>query len=100
MSLRTSLRKSLIQVMVGLRLDELAIWLERSRTRVDSPRVLVVEMHETPRRYENQLRRQLEWVACHFSLIGADTLFQLWEDPRALSTKSKPTVLFTFDDGR
>jgi peptidoglycan/xylan/chitin deacetylase (PgdA/CDA1 family) len=65
--------------------------------------MLVIEMHETPERDEHLFRQQLEWAARHFTLVDLPTFARLWQEyrsnPRALS-KSKPPLLFTFDDGR
>src|SRR5450755_2328581 len=85
-----------------LRVDELALALQRWLVRWGrSPRMLVVEMHETPERDESLFRRQLEWATCHFTLVDLATFARLWQEyrvnPRAWS---KPPVLFTFDDGR
>ena len=61
--------------------------------------MVVVAMHETPRRHSAQLREQLEWAAQHFALIGPGDLPSFWEASQA-PTDSKPRLLFTFDDGR
>ncbi len=101
---RTSFRSGLIQITASLRIDELALSLRSLLVSLGrSPRMLAVEMHETPERNEPQLRRQLEWVERHFTLVDLPTFAKLWEqsrtDPQALS-KTKPPLLFTFDDGR
>jgi len=89
-----------------LRADELSLALRRWLVLCgQSPRMLVIEMHETPERDEPLLRRQLEWVVRHFTLVDLPTFARLWQEyrtnPRALSKGiSKPPVLFTFDDGR
>ena len=63
--------------------------------------MLVIEMHETPERDELLFRKQLEWMARHFTLADLATFARLWQEyrtnPRAWR---KPPVLFTFDDGR
>jgi peptidoglycan/xylan/chitin deacetylase (PgdA/CDA1 family) len=95
LSLRSVTRDFALQVVSVLRLNELALALRRS-----SGRIVVVEMHETPRAQADQLCRQLEWVCRNFTLITPE-LFA-----RALATKapawpgSRPAILFTFDDGR
>ena len=70
---------------------------------VNLPDMLVIEMHETPERDEPLFRQQLEWAARHFTLVDLPTFARLWQEyrtnPREL-TKSKPPLLFTFDDGR
>lgn len=95
---RTLIRSSMIGSMVGLGLDKVALWRHRVRTRDSRPRMVVVGMHETPRRYEAQLRRQLEWVSRNFTFIGPDDLIPFWAQPR-IATK-RPAILVTFDDGR
>jgi peptidoglycan/xylan/chitin deacetylase (PgdA/CDA1 family) len=85
-------------------MDELALGLRRWLVRWgQSPNMLAIEMHETPERDEYLFRQQLEWAARHFTLVDLPTFARLWQEyrtnPRALS-KSKPPLLFTFDDGR
>jgi peptidoglycan/xylan/chitin deacetylase (PgdA/CDA1 family) len=103
---RSAVRSSLIKTAAALRVDELAFalrhWLIR---RGQSPRMLVVEMHETPERDEPLLRRQLEWATRHFTLVDLATFGRLWQQYRtnpeeAALDNSKPPLLFTFDDGR
>lgn len=104
MNVKTFARSSLIRTAAALRVDELALglgrWLIR---RGQSPRMLVVEMHETPERDEHLLRQQLEWAARHFTLVDLATFARLWDEcranPRSLG-HGKPPLLFTFDDGR
>ena len=96
---RASLRSALIHATVRLRVDELALRLQRFLLR-SQPRMLVIEMHETPTRLERQFRQQLEWVAQHFTLVDLAGFVKFWETPSHLAPASKPPVLFTFDDGR
>jgi len=63
--------------------------------------LVIAAMHETPARFEENLRRQLEWASRHFRLIGPDDLSSLWQEFSSDSKSgSKPALLFTFDDGR
>jgi peptidoglycan/xylan/chitin deacetylase (PgdA/CDA1 family) len=82
--------------------DEVALGLQRWLVRRgQSPRMLVIEMHETPARDEALFRKQLEWVARHFTLVDLNTFAQLWQEYRKNpSAYRKPPVLFTLDDGR
>jgi peptidoglycan/xylan/chitin deacetylase (PgdA/CDA1 family) len=95
---RTLIRRSMIGSMVGLGLDKLALWQHHVRTRRSRPRMVVVGMHGTPKRYEAQLRKQMEWVARNFTPISPDDLTPFWAQPRIVTRK--PAILFTFDDGR
>src|SRR5271165_3795912 len=88
----------MIGSMVGLGLDKLALWQHYARARRNRPRMVVVGMHGTPKRHEAELRKQMEWVARNFTLIGPDDLTPFWAQPRIASRK--PAILFTFDDGR
>ena len=103
---KTFLRSVLIKTAATLRVDEFALGLQRWLVRFgQSPRMLVIEMHETPERDEHLLRQQLEWAARHFTLVDLPTFARLWQEYRAIpqaATKnsSKPPLLFTFDDGR
>ena len=65
-----------------------------------SPRMLVIEMHETPTHLREQFRRQLEWVAQHFTPVDLPRFAKFWEQPSSVATMATPPVLFTFDDGR
>lgn len=97
---RNLLRSTLIGATVRLRLDELALRMQRWLARY-SPRMIVVVMHETPTRDETKFRNQLEWVARHFTLVDLQTFSQYWQEAQHGTPKfSKPLVLFTFDDGR
>jgi len=103
LSAKTFLRSALIGTAAALRADELALNLRRwLAQRGQSPSMLVIEMHETPERDEPLLRRQLEWVARHFTLVDLPTFAGLWQQCRnGQAWKiSKPPLLFTFDDGR
>ncbi|HSZ64323.1 MAG TPA: polysaccharide deacetylase family protein [Terriglobales bacterium] len=104
MSARTFARSSLIRTAAALRVDEFALALRRWLVRCgQSPRMLVVEMHETPERDAHLFREQLEWASRRFTLVDLPTFARLWEeyraDPRS-SIRSNPPLLFTFDDGR
>jgi peptidoglycan/xylan/chitin deacetylase (PgdA/CDA1 family) len=105
-SARSAVRSSLIKTAAALRVDELAFALRRWLVRRGQyPRMLVVEMHETPERDELLLRRQLEWASRHFTFVDLATFDRLWQhyrtNPRAAGiSNAKPPLLFTFDDGR
>jgi peptidoglycan/xylan/chitin deacetylase (PgdA/CDA1 family) len=98
--LKRFLRASLIQTVATFHLDAARLGHLRRRALHSGPLVVVVEMHETRSRDADQLRRQLEWVAERFTLISPETFFGLWDRTQALPNWSKPSVLFTFDDGR
>jgi peptidoglycan/xylan/chitin deacetylase (PgdA/CDA1 family) len=104
LSAKTFLRSALIRTANVLRVDELALALRHSLVRRgQSPRLQVIEMHETPERDEPLFRRQLEWAARHFTLVDLATFARLWEEYRVdshASLQAKPPLLFTFDDGR
>ncbi len=102
MSARTSLRAIFIRTITTLRVDELALALQRWLvTRGGSPRLLVVEMHETPAGDEALFRKQLDWVAQRFTLADLPTFARLWQEYRQDAREfRKPPLLFTFDDGR
>ncbi len=104
MTIRTVARSALIRSAAALRADKLTLvlrrWLVRSGL---SPRLLAVEMHETPERDAAQLRRQLEWAARHFQFVDLSGFANLWQEYRVnprLWKITKPPLLFTFDDGR
>lgn len=104
MNAKTFARSCLIRTAAALRVDELALALRRRLVRFgQSPRMLVVEMHETPERDAHLFRQQLEWASRRFTLVDLPTFARLWREyranPRAL-TPRKPPLLFTFDDGR
>ena len=98
--MRRFLRNGAIRTVAGLHLDAPMLRWQARRAARGAPLVQVVEMHETLPRDSEQLRRQLEWVAQRFTLISPETFFALWAAPEALADRSKPAVLFTFDDGR
>jgi len=97
-------RLALIRTAAVLRADELSLTLRRWLVRSgQSPSMLAIEMHETPKRQEPLLRQQLEWASRHFTLVDLPTFANLWDEFRRnprVSTESKPPLLFTFDDGR
>jgi peptidoglycan/xylan/chitin deacetylase (PgdA/CDA1 family) len=99
---KTLLRSTLIRTAARLRVDELAFGLQRWLTSRGHPqRMLVVEMHETTAREEKLLRRQLEWITQHFTLVDLATFARLWQDcEHRRRDFNKPPLLFTFDDGR
>lgn len=96
----------IIETAAALRVDEFALSLRRWLVRWgQSPKMLVIEMHETPERDAALLRRQLEWATRHFTLVDLAAFASLWDEYRAnprafIKSKSKPPLLFTFDDGR
>lgn len=98
MGLRGVARSFVLKTASGLRLNDLARSLQ-SRTQ-DSARVVVVEMHETLSAHADQLRRQLDWVAEHFTFIDPEGFAQAKATKVRTWPGSKPAVLFTFDDGR
>jgi peptidoglycan/xylan/chitin deacetylase (PgdA/CDA1 family) len=91
-----------IRAATTLRVDELALRLQRWLVnRGRSPRLLVIEMHETRPQDEALFRKQLEWVAQRFDLVDLDTFAQLWQEYRHDAREFRKTpLLFTFDDGR
>jgi len=99
-SLRNIFRKGLINGSASLRLDELSLRLQHGSPDSPDPSVLVVEMHETMARDADRLRRQLDWVTQHFSLISPRQFFDFWQPDAPHGKNSKPSILFTFDDGR
>jgi peptidoglycan/xylan/chitin deacetylase (PgdA/CDA1 family) len=98
--LKRFLRASVIQTVASLHLDEVMLRRQRWRAERSESLVLVVEMHETLQQDANRFRRQLEWVAKHFTFISPEIFFGLWDNTAAPPASSKPAVLFTFDDGR
>lgn len=102
MGAKDFLRSALIKTAAALRVDELAFVLQRwLAQRGHSQRMLVVEMHETTAGEESRLRKQLEWVAQHFTLVDLPTFVRTWQEcRRGPSDFAKPPLLFTFDDGR
>ncbi len=77
--------------------DSLALILQKSIRR---SRGVVVAMHETPASMEEQFRQQLEFAARHFTITSLEGFAKLWEEKPQSGTRSKPLLLFTFDDGR
>jgi peptidoglycan/xylan/chitin deacetylase (PgdA/CDA1 family) len=61
---------------------------------------VVVAMHETPVSMEAQFRQQLEFASKHFTITSLEGFAKLWEQREESGTRSKPLLLFTFDDGR
>jgi peptidoglycan/xylan/chitin deacetylase (PgdA/CDA1 family) len=104
LSAKTFARSALIKTAAALRVDDLALSLRRGLVRYGySASMTVVEMHETPERDALLLRRQLEWVVRHFTLVDLPTFARLWQEYRTNPgawSQSKPPLLFTFDDGR
>ncbi len=104
MSAKTIARSALIKTAAALRVDELVLGLQRWLVRRgQAPRMLVIEMHETPERNEALFRQQLEWAARRFTFVDLSTFARLWQEYRAnpqAPSDSKPPLLFTFDDGR
>lgn len=96
MRLRSQLRNLLIEAATLVRVDRLALALQKHR---GSPWGLIVGVHETPPSLQEQFREQLEWVSKYFTIADLKTFSRLWENPELLA-KGKPPVLFTFDDGR
>lgn len=93
MSLRNQLRALIIHSAALAHFDQLALHVNRHVPFV------IVAMHETPRALESRFRAQLEWVSRHFAISNLQSLAALWQNPPA-EPDSKPSILFTFDDGR
>ena len=93
--LRNSARGLVLKTVSALRLNDLALALQR-----DASRIVVVEMHETLSADADHLRSQLEWVSGHFTLITPDLFARALETRKPSWPGPKPAVLFTFDDGR
>jgi peptidoglycan/xylan/chitin deacetylase (PgdA/CDA1 family) len=98
LGLRNLARSLVLNTVSGLRLNELALALRP--TGAASSRILVVEMHETLTAHADQLRRQFDWVAEHFTPITPESFAQAMETRTRTWSEPKPAVLFTFDDGR
>jgi len=96
MNFKTQSRLLLMQAAALARADE---WALRLQKRKGPPLGLIVAVHETPRPLEAQFRQQLEWVSRHFTITSLEAFVKLWEHP-SVSEAPKPSVLFTFDDGR
>jgi peptidoglycan/xylan/chitin deacetylase (PgdA/CDA1 family) len=77
--------------------DSLALFIQKSMRR---SRGVVIAMHETPASMEAQFRQQLEFASKHFTITSLEGFARLWEQEPEADTRSKPLLLFTFDDGR
>jgi peptidoglycan/xylan/chitin deacetylase (PgdA/CDA1 family) len=95
MNFRSQARALLIQAATLVRADALALRIQNGRTVG-----LVIGMHETPASLAAQFREQLEWVSKYFTIVSLETFARLWEKPSKSEVRSKPPILFTFDDGR
>lgn len=100
MGLRNTARNVVLKAVSGVRLNELALSLQVRNAARNSSRIVVVEMHETLSDNADQLRRQLDWVAEHFTFIDPESFAHAWEKKVPAWPGSRPAVLFTFDDGR
>jgi peptidoglycan/xylan/chitin deacetylase (PgdA/CDA1 family) len=96
MHLRSQLRALPIQAAALIHADKIALRLQQRQHRQHG---VVVGMHETPRALEARFRKQLEWVARHFTISHLHAFAQLWQNPES-HPQDKPPILFTFDDGR
>lgn len=95
MSARNLARSVVLNTASVLHLNELRMRWHRGR-----PEIVIVEMHETPGAYAEQLRSQLEWVSKNFAFITPELFVRAFETRSRTWAGSKPAVLFTFDDGR
>jgi peptidoglycan/xylan/chitin deacetylase (PgdA/CDA1 family) len=77
--------------------DSLAFILQK---RMRHSRGVIVAMHETPASMEVQFRQQLEFASKHFTITSLEGFAKLWEQKSEFGSRSKPLLLFTFDDGR
>jgi peptidoglycan/xylan/chitin deacetylase (PgdA/CDA1 family) len=93
MSFRNHLRALVIRSASLAHVDQLALYLKKHSSFV------IVAMHETPASLESRFRAQLEWVSRYFEISDLPSLAAFWQNPRP-SGKVKPSILFTFDDGR
>jgi peptidoglycan/xylan/chitin deacetylase (PgdA/CDA1 family) len=96
MSLRSQVRRLVIQVATLARADEIALRFDKRNNRA---RGVVVAMHETPLSLEAQFREQLKWVCQHFAICDLQTFVNRLRNPCS-SPNTKIPILFTFDDGR
>jgi peptidoglycan/xylan/chitin deacetylase (PgdA/CDA1 family) len=96
MTLRSQVRSLLIRTASLARADEIAM---RMQSRKHHAWGIVVAMHETPAALEAQFRRQLEWVSQFFTISNLQALAEFWQNPEP-DLHAKPSILFTFDDGR
>ncbi len=97
MNLRHQARAFLIQAANLTGANSLAFIIQKS---MHHSRAVIVAMHETPASMESQLRQQLEFAAKHFTITSLEGFARLWEEREESSSRSKPLLLFTFDDGR
>jgi peptidoglycan/xylan/chitin deacetylase (PgdA/CDA1 family) len=97
MNLRSQARAFLTQAANLTGANSLAFLLQRGQLRSQG---LVVAMHETPASLEAQLREQLEFVSQHFVITSIEGFARIWDDNSESDARSKPLLLFTFDDGR
>lgn len=97
MSARAALRALTMSVAHGAGLAAAARTVGRTRARLASPSIRVMNLHGTPSRYADQFRDQLLWVARTFEVLEPAVLFRIMR--RELSPPSTPAVVFTFDDG-
>src|ERR1700733_11459603 len=97
MNLRSQARAFLMQAANVTGANSLAFLLQRGQLRSQG---LVVAMHETPASLEAQLREQLEFVSQHFVITSIEGFARIWDDNSESDARSKPLLLFTFDDGR
>jgi len=94
-------RALFIEGAVRFGFDSLALKLLSGKIkRCHTHIVRVVKLHGTPAKYAAALRRQVDWVSKHFSIIDFQTFHELWTKPKsAIGMSNRPLVLFTFDDG-
>jgi peptidoglycan/xylan/chitin deacetylase (PgdA/CDA1 family) len=96
MPLRRLARNLWIGTLTTLRADA---WARRRAGRQPGPLVRVVLAHGTPRQSAEAFRKQLRWASRYFQFIDFDQFKKLWGSPPAAGEKTRPSVLFTFDDG-
>jgi peptidoglycan/xylan/chitin deacetylase (PgdA/CDA1 family) len=94
LGLRKSARDLVLSAASTLRLHEFALALE------NKSRIVVVGMHETLHAHADELRRQLNWVAQHFTPITPEIFAASLAAKTPTWPGDKPAALFTFDDGR
>jgi peptidoglycan/xylan/chitin deacetylase (PgdA/CDA1 family) len=97
MTLRSRARTLLIQVATLVRADDLAFLIQQRR---GNSHGLIIGLHETPASLEAQFRAQLQWASQHFTITSLEGFAKLWEQRAESAARSKPPLLFTFDDGR
>jgi peptidoglycan/xylan/chitin deacetylase (PgdA/CDA1 family) len=96
MNLRSKARNFLIHAAALVRADKIAFRIP-STTRFQG---IVVAVHETPLSMEAQFRKQLEWASHYFTITTLEGFAELWNLPDKSDARTKPLILFTFDDGR